>query len=132
MCPGLWRYFKELRFIVSWVRQTNGSTAARAPSRTTLRAFCEPEFHRLYGESLLLCSPSATAEAESRLRTAIALAQERQMKALELRAALSLAHLFAPRDRAAARDALAVVDWFTEGADVADLRSARALRDELH
>ena len=90
-----------------------------------------PELHRLYAEVLLLCAPTATEEAESRLRTAIALAQERQMKALELRAALSLARLLAPRHRVAARDALAVVDWFTEGADVADLRNARALRNEL-
>jgi hypothetical protein len=96
------------------------------------RRFCEPEFHRLYAELSLVCSPCTSAEAESRLRTAITLAQERQLKALELRAALSLARLLAPRDRAAARDALAVVDWFTEGADVADLRNARALRDELH
>ncbi len=90
-----------------------------------------PELHRVYADVLLTCSPNATAEAESRLRIAIALAQERQMKALELRAALSLARLLAPRDRRAAHDALAVVDWFTEGADVADLRNARALRDEL-
>lgn len=91
-----------------------------------------PELHRLYAELLLACSPTATDEAEARLRTAIALAQERQMKALELRAALSLARLLANRDRGAAREALAVVDWFTEGADTADLRTARALREQLN
>ena len=96
-----------------------------------LLGFFGPELHRLYAQTLLICSPAATDEAEARLRTAIAMAQERQMKALELRAALSLARLLAPRDRSAAREALAVVDWFTEGADVADLRNARALRDEL-
>lgn len=90
-----------------------------------------PELHRLYSLALLACSPTSTDEAETRLRTAIALAQERQIKALELRAALSLARPIAPRDRDAAHEALAVVDWFTEGADVTDLRNARALRDEL-
>ncbi len=90
-----------------------------------------PELHRLYAQTLLVCSADATDEAEARLRSAIALAQERQMKALELRAALSLARLLANRDRGAAREALAVVDWFTEGADVADLIAARRLRDEL-
>lgn len=91
-----------------------------------------PELHRLYAQTLLACSAGAIDEAEARIRTAIALAQERQMKALELRAALSLARLLAPRDRGAAREGLAVVDWFTEGADVADLRAARALREELN
>ena len=90
-----------------------------------------PELHRVYARTLLACSPGAIGEAQARLRTAIALAQERQMKALELRAALSLAQLLALRDRNVAREALAVVDWFTEGVDVADLRNARALRDEL-
>ena len=89
------------------------------------------ELHRLYAQSLLACAPTATDEAEARLRTAIALAQERQMKALELRAALSLARLLAKPDRSAAREALSVVDWFTEGADVSDLIAARRLRDEL-
>jgi hypothetical protein len=89
------------------------------------------EPHRPYAETLLACSPTATAEAESRLRTGLALAQQRQMKALELRAALLLARPLAPCDRGFARGALAVVDWFTEGADVADLRNARALREQL-
>jgi tetratricopeptide (TPR) repeat protein len=92
---------------------------------------CGPELHRLYGEVLLACSPDSAAEAESRFRLAIALGKEHQIKAFELRAALSLARLLAPRDRSEARDALAVVDWFTEGSDVADLRNARALRHDL-
>ncbi len=92
---------------------------------------CGPELHRLYAEVLLVRSPAAIDEAAARLRTAVALAQRHQTKAFELRAALSLARLLAPRDRIAAHEALAVVDWFTEGADVADLRNARALRNEL-
>jgi hypothetical protein len=69
-----------------------------------------PELHRLYAGPLLADSPQATDEAEARLREAVALARERQMKALELRAAMSLARLLAPYDRRAARAALSVVD----------------------
>lgn len=90
-----------------------------------------PELHRLYGNLLLAGSPQATDEAETRLRKAAALARERQMKSLELRAAMSLAYLLAPRDRRAARAALSVVDDFREGSEVADLRTARALRGWL-
>ncbi|MDM0108048.1 AAA family ATPase [Variovorax sp. J22R24] len=87
-----------------------------------------PELHRLYGHLLLAASPHATDEAETRLREAVALARERQMKSLELRAAMSLAYFLAPRDRRAARAALSVVDDFGQGVEVADLRTARALR----
>jgi predicted ATPase len=54
-------------------------------------------------------------------------------KALELRAAMSLARLL--RDtgqRDEARTMLAeIYSWFTEGFDTADLKEAKALLDEL-
>jgi class 3 adenylate cyclase/tetratricopeptide (TPR) repeat protein len=90
-----------------------------------------PELHRLYARLLLAVAPLATDEAEARLRAAVALARERQMKSLELRVAMSLAYLLAPRDRRAARAALSVVGYFSEGSEVADLRTARALRHWL-
>jgi predicted ATPase len=51
----------------------------------------------------------------------------------ELRAATSLARLWRDQGRRAeARDLLApVYGWFTEGFDTADLKSAKALLDEL-
>jgi class 3 adenylate cyclase/tetratricopeptide (TPR) repeat protein len=90
-----------------------------------------PELHRLYAGLLLVTSPAA-GEAEGRLRAAIELARDRQMKALQLRAAVDLGRLLLARgDRLAARDALSIVEWFTEGFETIDLRAAQALRNEL-
>jgi class 3 adenylate cyclase/tetratricopeptide (TPR) repeat protein len=71
--------------------------------------------------------------AEADFRAAIALAQEMQAKAWELRATMSLARLL---DRQGKRDEActmlaAIYNWFTEGFDTADLKDARALLDEL-
>jgi predicted ATPase len=56
-----------------------------------------------------------------------------QAKSLELRAARSLARLEGEQGRRAeARNLLApVYGWFTEGFDTANLKAAKALRDEL-
>jgi predicted ATPase len=53
-------------------------------------------------------------------------------KSWELRAAMSLARLWAEQGkRAQARDLLTpVYDWFTEGFDTADLKDAKALLDD--
>jgi hypothetical protein len=92
------------------------------------------------GEALRLLEAKLLTPASVRTTsgcTALCLAAETYARAgepekgLELRAALLLARPLAPCDRGPARDALAVVDWFTEGADVADLRNARALREQL-
>jgi predicted ATPase len=55
-------------------------------------------------------------------------------KALELRAANSLARLLQSRGFvAAARDLLApLYGWFTEGFETADLKEAKSLLDELN
>ena len=60
-------------------------------------------------------------------------ARNQQAKSLELRAATSLARLWAEeRERPKAHDLLApVYGWFTEGFDTADLKEAKALLDEL-
>ncbi|HXH06095.1 MAG TPA: hypothetical protein VNI83_05830, partial [Vicinamibacterales bacterium] len=61
------------------------------------------------------------------------IAASRSERALELRAATSLARVLARLGRRdEARQALAGVHgWFTEGFDTSDLRTARALLDEL-
>ena len=58
---------------------------------------------------------------------------EQSAKSLELRAATSLARLWADEGkRAEARDLLApLYGWFTEGFDTADLKDAKALLDAL-
>lgn len=100
--------------------------------------FYEAELHRLKGE-LLLClgEPAADAallhQAEACFNRAIVIAAGQQLRAFELKAALSLARLQGQQGRlAAARDQLAAVTGqFTEGRDTADVQQALALLDKL-
>jgi predicted ATPase len=98
--------------------------------RTDERLF-EAEVHRLKGE--LLLASSGADRAEACLRRAIEVARAQDARLWELRAATSLARLWAEQGkRAEARDLLApVYGWFTEGFDTADLKKAKALLDEL-
>jgi hypothetical protein len=77
----------------------------------------------------MLLSPGTEAEAETLLRTALEVARSQKSKSLELRAAVSLAHLLHKQGRAfEGRDLLAdCYAWFTEGFDTADLLQAREL-----
>jgi predicted ATPase len=90
----------------------------------------EAELYRLRGD---LRRSESAVEAERDFRHAIAVAQGQEAKALELRAATSLARLWrAQGKKEAARNLLApVYSWFKEGFDAADLREAKALLDEL-
>jgi predicted ATPase len=98
--------------------------------RTDERLF-EAELHRLKGE-LMLLNPDAD-QAEACLRQAIGIARAQEAKLWELRAATSLARLWAEQGRRAdAHDLLApVYGWFTEGFDTPDLKDAKALLDKL-
>jgi predicted ATPase len=97
--------------------------------RTIERGFVA-ELHRVRGE-LLLVAGKPTAAEES-LRTALTIAREQHARSFELRAAIALARLLQPKDRAEARDMLQrPYDWFTEGHDTADLAAARALLSEI-
>jgi tetratricopeptide (TPR) repeat protein len=60
----------------------------------TVACLYEPEVHRIKGELLLLQSPDNHPEAKTCFRQAISIAQNQQAKALELRAATSLAKLW--------------------------------------
>ena len=93
----------------------------------------EADLHRLRGELLLAQSTANRAETEACFRRALGVAQGQSAKAFELRAATSLARLWADRgERRKAHDLLApVYGWFTEGFDTADLQDAKALLDEL-
>jgi predicted ATPase len=72
-------------------------------------------------------------QAEACFQQALDVARHQQAKALELRAALSLARLWQVQGkRAAARQLLAeLYRWFTEGFDTVDLQEAKALLQEL-
>jgi predicted ATPase len=93
----------------------------------------EAELHRLRGELLLALPEADQPEAEGCLRRAIAVAQEQSARWWELRAATSLARLWAGQGRRAeAHDLLApIYGWFTEGFDTSDLQEAKALLDRL-
>ena len=89
------------------------------------------ELYRLRG--IVLAKTGEEAEATSWFHRALDAARSQQAKSLELRAATSLARLWAKQgERQKAHDLLApVYGWFTEGFDTADLREARALLDDL-
>ncbi len=88
----------------------------------------EAELHRLRGE-LLLAASGAEAEAESCFQKALQVARGQEAKSLELRAATSLAQLWARQGKASqAVHALgAVYNWFEEGFDTPDLQKAARL-----
>src|SRR5215831_11365595 len=75
------------------------------------------------------CKPCRTLTS---ICQALAVARGQQAKALELRAAMSLARLWQQGKRHEAYYCLAeIYRWFTEGFDTADLRQAKALLETL-
>jgi predicted ATPase len=100
--------------------------------RTSLRSV-EAELYRVKGELLLIKHAGNVMEAERSLRTAIDVARRQGARLFELRATVSLARLIANRGhRDEARAMLTdIYNWFTEGFDIADLKDAKALLDEL-
>ncbi len=93
--------------------------------------FYLPEIMRIKGE--LLASGPHVSEAESWFSRSLDLAREQSALAWELRAATSLAYLWARHGRSdeAQRLLRAVYDRFSEGFDTLDLRAAKRLLDEL-
>jgi predicted ATPase len=95
--------------------------------------FYLPEIIRLRGEILLAQAGDNAAKAEAAFRQAMAVAIQQSCRAIELRAAVSLARLLSNSDRKAeAPDLLApIYGAFTEGFDEPDLRAAKALLTSL-
>jgi predicted ATPase len=90
-----------------------------------------PEMMRIKGE--ILASGSRSCEAETWFSRSIDLAREQSALAWELRAATSLAHLWARQGRCdeGQRVLRPVYDRFTEGFDTPDLMAAKHLLDQL-
>jgi predicted ATPase len=107
---------------------------AVAMSHSSGTVFHEAELHRLRGELLLRqdMTEASCREAEACFHQAIAVARRQQAKSLELRAAMSLTHLFQKQNRyAEARPVLAeCYNWFTEGFDTPDLQEAKELLEQ--
>jgi class 3 adenylate cyclase/tetratricopeptide (TPR) repeat protein len=114
-------------------RPSDGRRALASIAHAFRDAALAPEIRRLEGELLLQESPANADEAERCFRAALDIARRRAEKSLELRAATSLARLLARRGkRDEARRLLAdVYEWFTEGFDTRDLRTAKSLLTEL-
>lgn len=72
-------------------------------------------------------------EAEVSFKEAIGIARQQQAKGWELRATLSLSRLWLRQGKAEMAHHLLreIVEWFTEGFDMADLIEAKALLEEL-
>ena len=105
------------------------AAAAAAAAKRTEQPFWDADLERIAGEVALARDASGRAEAERRFRSAVAISREQRARALELRAATSLARLLAGDGRRdEARTVLAPVhDSFDEGLELADLRDARAV-----
>jgi predicted ATPase len=106
--------------------------ATRATEVTNER-WCEAELHRVAGEIALRSPQRDLAKAQTFFERSLTVARAQQAKSWELRGAISLARLLHDQGkRQAARDVLApVYDWFTEGFETSDLRTANILLCEL-
>jgi predicted ATPase len=125
--------------------QPEGGLAALEEALTLMEKtgerYYEAELYRQRGELLLLREAKSHPaqgsqdqhEAEACFQHALDVSRQQQAKSLELRAAMSLAHLWQRQGkRAEARELLApIYDWFTEGFDTADLQEAKTLLEEL-
>ena len=95
--------------------------------------YWEAEVYRLRGILLLRQAKTPQAEAEACFQQALDVARRQEAKSLELRAAMSLAHLWQRQgNRTKAYGLLApIYGWFTEGFDTADLQEAKTLLEAL-
>jgi predicted ATPase len=93
----------------------------------------QAELQRQRADILLKLDPSKTAEAQTYLQSALEIARRQSAKALELRAATSLAELWLLQGKLdQARDLLQpIYRWFEEGAGTADLKRAHDLLQSL-
>jgi len=107
------------------------SEAFAAMEETGERYF-EAELNRIKGELLLMLGESEPV-VEEYYRCAIEVAHRQKAKSLELRAVMSLSRLLHKQSKKTkARKLLKeIYGWFTEGFNIADLKEAKALLEEL-
>lgn len=94
--------------------------------------WCIAEMYRIKG-ALLLGQGREVAEAEACFLQALAISRRQAAKSLELRAAMSMARLWAQQGKQREAHTLLaeIYGWFTEGFDTADLQEAQALLEHL-
>jgi predicted ATPase len=100
---------------------------------TTKERWYQAEINRVGGEIALKSLAPDTEKAEKYFERALSVARAQQAKSWELRAAMSMAHLWRGQGKPQqARELLApVYGWFTEGFDTLDLKEAKVLHDAL-
>jgi class 3 adenylate cyclase/tetratricopeptide (TPR) repeat protein len=93
----------------------------------------EGELRRVRGDALLALRPGAVEEPARSYEEAIEIASKQCARSFELRATMSLARLLRREGRwdEAHRRLDAVLSWFSEGLETADLMNAQALRQAL-
>jgi predicted ATPase len=106
---------------------------AQALVNKTGERWWEAELYRLKGKLLLALCAENQSEAEACFQQALDVARHQQAKSLELRAAMSLSRLW--QNQGKIKEARQLLDkiygWFTEGFDMADLKEAKALLQEI-
>ena len=120
---------KRLEFLKETVPGSSRIAEAVTRVAATEERWWAAEVYRLQGALLLQRPVPDGGQAEACFQQALDVARRQQARALELRAALSLACLWQQQGkRTKAYELLApIYDWFTEGFDTADLQEARAL-----
>ena len=110
----------------------SAETVARVANGTV--GWCAPEILRAQGDNTLKeGSNDAPSVAEAHYSRSLALARQQGALSWEMRTAISLARLWRGQDRVPAARRLVASTYarFSEGLDTADLRSAKALLEEL-
>lgn len=106
---------------------------AFAEANATGERWWEAELHRLDGHAHLLSEGDHLDSARESFQKALNVSRAQGAKMFELRAATDLSRLL--RDQGARQEAAAlltpVYNWFTEGFEAVDLRTAKALLEEL-
>jgi predicted ATPase len=110
---------------------TNETVIARAEQG--FAGWCAPEIFRARAVTMLRTRQAPPDEVEAALQSSLTLARQQGALSWELRAAFSLAQLWAEQNRAInARDVLnAVIARFSEGYGTADLIAAKKLVKDL-
>ena len=149
----LWRphYLGLLAHALAGAKQINDAfrevASALAMVKVTGEYWCAAELHRIEGELVIMQSggddrhstpqklPSAAASrAEDCFRQAVAIAGKQQARSWELRATTSLGRLYYRQGKRedARRSVKEALEWFKEGHDTEDLKTAQTLLNAWH
>jgi class 3 adenylate cyclase/predicted ATPase len=130
--PFLLSLFAEASLAIKdWTEGMSAISEALSLIEETGERHVVPEVYRIRGD---LLAGSKKDDAEADYLKALELARLQETRLFELRAAMSLARLWADqRKRAQARDLLVpIYEWFTEGFSTPDLKSAKEQLERLN